>query len=89
MIKKEENLDFGRIYWYVLSLKQHIINYFSFISCCKMTESFIPASIRLISSIFMIILNFVINILCFNQSYYETKFGHFNDKYQFIYTQRN
>ena len=87
--KKEENLDFGRIYWYVLSLKQHIINYFSFISCCKMTESFIPISIRLIRSIFMIILTFVINILCFNQSYYETKFEHFNDKYQFIYTQRN
>ena len=86
--KRGENLDFGRIYWYVLSLKQHIINYFSTIDCCKMTESYIPIAIRLIRSIFMIILSFVINALCFNQSYYDKKFEHFNEKYKFIFAEK-
>ena len=87
--KRGEHLDFGRIYWYVLSLKQHIINYFSTIDCCKMTESYIPIAIRLIRSIFMIILSFVINALCFNQSYYDTKFEHFNERYKFIFAEKD
>ena len=76
-----------KIYWYVLSLKQHIINYFSNINCCKITESYIPISIRLIRSIFMIILTFVLNILWLNQTYYLNKFEYFNNEYKFIYTQ--
>ena len=87
--KRGEHLDFGRIYWYVLSLKQHIINYFSTIDCCKMTESYIPIAIRLIRSIFMIILSFVINALCFNQSYYDKKFEHFNERYKFIFAEKD
>jgi len=84
---KVEIKNFFKIYWYVLSLKQHIINYFSNINCCKITESYIPISIRLIRSIFMIILTFVLNILWLNQTYYENKFEYFNNEYIFIYTQ--
>ena len=85
--KKLEAKKYIKIYWYVLSLKQHIINYFSDINCCKITESYIPISIRLIRSIFMIILTFVLNILWLNQTYYENKFEYFNNEYKFIYTQ--
>ena len=85
--KKVEIKNFFKIYWYVLSLKQHIINYFSNINCCKITESYIPISIRLIRSIFIIILTFVLNILWLNQTYYENKFEYFNNEYKFIYTQ--
>ena len=85
--KKVEIKNFLKIYWYVLSLKQHIINYFSNINCCKITESYIPISIRLIRSIFMIILTFVLNILWLNQTYYLNKFEYFNNEYKFIYTQ--
>jgi predicted nucleic acid-binding Zn finger protein len=85
--KKVEIKNFFRIYWYVLSLKQHIINFFSNINCCKITESYIPISVRLIRSIFMIILTFVLNILWLNQTYYENKFEYFNNEYKFIYTQ--
>ena len=68
---KLQNLKFGKIYWHVLSLKHHIINFFSSINCFNITESFIPLSIRFIRSIFMIILSFVFNILLLNQTYYE------------------
>ena len=54
-----------------------------------MTESYIPIAIRLIRSIFMIILSFVINALCFNQSYYDKKFEHFNERYKFIFSEKD
>ena len=47
-IKRKTNVNFCKIYWVVLSLKQHIINFFSNIKCCKMTESYIPLPIRFI-----------------------------------------
>ena len=72
---KIAQISFCRLYWSVVSLKQHIINYFSFISCCKITKSYIPLTIRVIRSIFILFLSFM-----FNSS-------HFNDKYKFIYAE--
>ena len=80
----DNNISYGKIYWHVLSLKQHIINFFSFIDCCKITESYIPLSIRLIRSLFMIILSLVLNIIFLNQTYYDNKFDYFNKEYIII-----
>ena len=89
-LNDEENLEeisYCKIYWSVVSLKQHIINYFSFIHCCKITKSYIPLSMRIIRSIFLVFLSFVFNILFLNQTYYEKKFNHFNEKYIFIHSE--
>lgn len=89
-LNDEENLEeisYCKIYWSVVSLKQHIINYFSFIHCCKITKSYIPLSMRIIRSIFLIFLSFVFNILFLNQIYYEKKFNYFNEKYIFIHSE--
>ena len=84
---KADNLKFCKIYWHVLSLKQHIINYFSSIKCCNITESYIPLSIRFIRSIFIIILSFVLNILWLDQAYYEDKFENFQKEYKLVYAE--
>ena len=81
------NINFCKIYWFVVSLKQHIINYFSCIHCCKITKSYIPLSIRIIRSLFLLILSFVFNILFLNQKYYEKKFNFFNEKYVLIHAE--
>jgi len=80
-------ISFCRIYWSVVSLKQHIINYFTFIHCCKITRSYIPLSLRIIRSLFLFILSFIFNILFLNQDYYEKKFNHFNEKYTLIHAE--
>ena len=82
-----ENLTFLEIYWFVVSLKQHIINLLSFIKCCKITKSYVPLPLRIIRSIFFIFLSFVFNILFLNQSYYVKKFNHFNDKFTIIHSE--
>jgi len=84
---KIARISFCKLYWSVVSLKQHIINYFSFMSCCKITKSYIPLTIRIIRSIFILFLSFVFNILFLNQTYYEKKFAHFNDKYKLIHSE--
>ena len=84
---KIAQISFCKLYWSVVSLKQHIINYFSFMSCCKITKSYIPLTIRIIRSIFILFLSFVFNILFLNQTYYEKKFAHFNDKYKLIHSE--
>ena len=84
--KNLEDLTFIQIYWSIVSLKQHIINFFSSIHCCKITKSFIPLPMRIIRSIFLVFLSFVFNILFLNQSYYEKKFNHFNDKFKIIHS---
>ena len=82
--EKSEPKTFCQIYWYVLSLKQHIINFFSFLTCCKITESYVPFPLRITRSIFMIILSFLFNVLFLNQNYYLKKFKYFNQKYKLI-----
>ena len=83
-----EKKNFCQIYWLVVSLKQHIINYFSFIHCCKITKSFIPLSMRIIKSLFLLVLSFVFNILFLNQTYYENKFNYFNKNYELVQAER-
>jgi len=84
---KMDKISFCKMYWYVVSLKQHIINYFSFIHCCKITKSYVPFTMKIIRSIFLFFLSFVFNILFLNQTYYEKKFNKFNGEYKFIHAE--
>ena len=77
-----------QIYWEVVSIKQHIINFFSAIKCCNITESYIPLPMRFIRSLFMIVLAFMLNVLFLNQNYYSDKFTYFNKEYKLITTKR-
>ena len=82
--KKLRKVSFAKNYWIFLSIKQHIINYFSDIKCCKITESYIPLTMRFVRSLFIIALGFLVNIIWLDQKYFEKKFNHFNDKYGII-----
>ena len=84
--KKSEKTTFFQNYWMFLSIKQHIINYFSDITCCNMTESYIPLPLRFVRSIFIIMLCIIISILWLDQKYFEKKWEHFNDKYSIVYS---
>ena len=79
--KKIDNSSFLKNYWLFLSIKQHIINYFSELSCFNITISYIPLALRFVRSIFLFILSIVITILWLDQKYFEKKWEHFNDKY--------
>ena len=60
-IDKEEDLSkksFCRIYWSIVTLKQHIINFFSVVYCFKITKSYIPLTIQIIRSLFIFFLSF-------------------------------
>jgi len=82
--KKKDDRSYCEIYWHVLSLKQHIINFLTVCNCCNITESYVPLPIRLMRSIFLIILAFLFNLLFLNQKYYSKKFRYFNEKYKLI-----
>ena len=81
---KKKKKTFCQIYWHVLSLKQHIINFFSFCTCINITESYIPLPIRIIRSLFLVVLSFLLCILFLDQKYYSKKFKYFNEKYKLI-----
>lgn len=81
---KKKKKTFCHIYWHVLSLKQHIINFFSFCTCLNITESYIPHPIRIIRSLFMVVLSFLLCILFLDQKFYSKKFKYFNEKYKLI-----
>ena len=81
---RKKKKTFCQIYWHVLSLKQHIINFFSFCSCLNITESYIPLPIRIIRSLFLVVVSFLLSILFLNQKYYSKKFKYFNEKYKLI-----
>lgn len=81
---KKKKKTFCQIYWHVLSLKQHIINFFSFCTCINITESYIPLPIRIIRSLFLVVLSFLLSILFLDQKYYSNKFKYFNEKYKLI-----
>ena len=82
--KLHDKRSFCQIYWAVLSIKQHIINFFSDINCCKITESYVPLPIKLIRSVFMIILAFLVNILFLTQNYFLKKYKYFNQNYKIL-----
>lgn len=69
--EKEGSGKFLKNYWLFLSIKQHIINYFSEITCCKITISYVPLELRFVRSIFLFILSIVITILWLDQKYFE------------------
>ena len=85
-LKKKDKSTFCEIYWSFLSIKQHIINYFYGIKCCKITDSYVPLSIRFIRSLFLINLAFLLNILFLNQNYFSKKFKYFNKNFKLIAT---
>ena len=87
--KKIDNSNFCKNYWLFLSIKQHIINYFSELACCNITLSYIPLELRFVRSIFLFILSIVITILWLDQKYFEKKWDHFNDKYSLSSTFQN
>ena len=84
-LNKSKRRTFCQIYWSVLSIKQHIINYFSSsISCCNIIESYVPLPIRLIRSLLMVVLSFLLNSLFLGTKYFSEKFKYFNEKYKLI-----
>ena len=76
-----ENFSFCGFYWYLLGLKQPILNLTSEIKIFRITESFIPSGIKGIRFIFMISLNFFINSTLLSQKYFSKKFHYFDSKY--------
>jgi hypothetical protein len=84
--KRKEKKTFCQIYWFILSIKQHIINFFSGIKCCKITESYVPLPMRAIKSTFIVVLSFLLNILFLTQNYFSKKFKYFNQEYKLIVT---
>ena len=79
--KKKDNLSFCEFYWYLIGLKQPLLNLASQIKMFKITESFIPSGIKLIRFIFMLGLNFFVNSLFISQKYFSDKFIYFDNKY--------
>ena len=80
-----DNFSFCGYYWYLLGLKQPILNLTSDIKIFKITESFIPSTIKVIRFIFMLALNIFINALLLSQKYYGNKFNYFDNKYNLRY----
>ena len=79
--KKDNKLSFCGFYWYLLGLKQPILNLTSEIKILNITESFIPSGIKLIKFIFILGLDLFINSLFLSQKYFSKKFTYFNGKY--------
>ena len=85
--RSTKNINFCNIYSSVIIFYRHIISYFSLIHCCKINESFIPVSIKIIKNIFIFFLSNIFNLLFLNQNYYIKKFNHFNEKYKLIHSE--
>ena len=79
--KSRDNLSFCGFYWYLLGLKQPLLNLASQIKMFKITESFVPSGVKVIRFIFMLGLNFFINSLFISQKYFSAKFKYFDEKY--------
>jgi len=82
--RKYDNSGFCKNYWKFLSVKQHIINFFDVIPFCDMTLNYIPLTIKLIRSLFLVALSFILSILWLDQKYIQKKWEHFNDKYSLL-----
>ena len=70
-----------QIYFDVICIKQHIINFFSFFFNRLDAETFIPFQMKIIRFIFLLILNFFLNTLFIGENYFIDKYNFFNDKY--------
>ena len=80
-VKNSDKRTFFKLFWNILSLKQQMINIFSFIKYLKITNSYIPIAIKLNKFCFMIIINLFINSMCLSQNYFFNKYEYFNRKY--------
>ena len=85
--RKYDNSGFCRNYWIYLSVKQHIINFFGVITFCNMTKNYIPLTIKIIRSLFLVVLSLILSILWLDQKYIQKKWEHFNDKYSLLTTE--
>ena len=87
--KRDEIKGFCRNYWYFLSIKQHLINFFADITLCHMTETYIPITLKFVRSLFIVNLSLILSILWLDQKYFEKKWNHFNEKYSFTNKEEN
>ena len=83
--KASDKLSFCGFYWYLLGLKQPLLNLASQIKMFKITESFVPSGIKIIRFIFMLGLDFFVNSLFISQKYFSEKFLYFDKKYNLSY----
>ena len=83
-IELNDNRTYIMLYWNILSLKQPIINIFSFIKYFNITQSYIPLPIKINKFLFMILLNIFINSINLSQKYFLEKYEFFNKKYNFV-----
>ena len=79
--KLTDRRPFIKLFWNILSLKQPIINIFSFIKYLKISNSYVPSSIKLNKFCFMIIINLFINSIFLSQNYFYKKYEYFNKIY--------
>ena len=83
-INLNEKRNYIKLYWQILSLKQPIINIFSFIKYFNITKSYIPLAIKINKFCFMIILNIFINSMNLSQKYFFKKYEYFYKKYNLV-----
>ena len=83
-IELNDNRTYIMLYWNILSLKQPLINIFSFIKYFNITQSYIPLPIKINKFLFMILLNIFINSINLSQKYFLEKYEFFNKKYNFV-----
>ena len=83
--KNKDFRSFLKIYWNILSMRQELINIFSFITYLNITECYTPFQIKFIKLIFIILTNMFFNALTLSQNYFKNKFYFFNNKYNIIH----
>ena len=83
--KNKDFRSFLNIYWNILSMRQELINIFSFITYLNITECYTPFQIKFIKLIFIILTNMFFNALTLSQNYFKNKFYFFNNKYNIIH----
>ena len=81
IIEEKKITSLLQIYLDVICIKQHIINFFSFLFNRLEAQSFIPFQIKIIRFIFLLILNIFFNTLFIGDNYFIEKYYFFNDKY--------
>ena len=85
----ERNKDFFYYYWKLLSLKQSVINLFSFVKYLKAQELYVHFLVKTIKIITYLLLNIFFNSFHLEQEYFRKKFEYFNHKYEIINTIKN
>ena len=80
-MNEKDNRTFINLYWHILSLKQPLINIFSFIKYFNITKSYIPLTIKINKFIFISMINIFVNSMCLSQKYFIKKYEYFNNKY--------